>query len=190
MMEVIVETKTVNHDRSKSLTWALVQVFLGSLFLVACSQIKIPLYPVPMTLQTLGIFSLALMQGGRKAFASTLLYLGFACLGLPVLSGGAAESLWWTLPTAGYLVAFPIAAYTIGTFAHLKKSPSLLYLMGCIFAGQCLIYSLGVFGLLRLVSFQEAIMVGVVPFLPLAGVKLIMATSLGGAWLKWKQQRT
>ncbi|MCB1080673.1 MAG: hypothetical protein KDK69_02520, partial [Chlamydiia bacterium] len=66
-MQVYVETTPIISDKTKSRAWTALQVVMGSLFLAACSQITIPLYPVPLTMQTLGIFILAMMQGGNKA---------------------------------------------------------------------------------------------------------------------------
>ncbi|WP_194847867.1 biotin transporter BioY [Candidatus Neptunochlamydia vexilliferae] len=163
------------------------KVLLGALFLAACAQITIPLYPVPMTMQTLGIFALAVMQGGKKASYSTLLYLVLATLGLPVLPGGAIITSWLALPTVGYLVAFPIAAFVIGKMVQIKERPSSLWIVASIFVGQAIIYTLGIFGLMQFLSLKQSIMVGVVPFLPLAGAKALFAAGLGGAWLRFRK---
>ncbi len=180
IMEALVELKKVKMGTAA-------QVLLGTLFLAACAQIAIPLYPVPMTMQTLGIFILAIMQGGKKASYSTLLYLLLATVGLPVLAGGATISSWLSIPTAGYLAAFPIAAFTIGKMTETKERPSSLWLVASILVGQIIVYTLGVIGLMRLLSFKQSIMVGVVPFLPVAGAKVLFAATLGGAWLRFRK---
>lgn len=187
-MEVLVESTPAFSEKTKSHAWTMTQVVLGSLFLAALSQVTIPLYPVPMTLQTLGIFLLAIGQGGKKASYSTLLYLGFITLGLPFLAGGVSNSLWFALPSAGYLVGFPIASYVIGKMVNAKENPSSLWIMGSILVGQMIIYTLGVAGLTRILSFEQSLMVGLLPFLPLAGVKLLMAAGLGGLWIRFKKR--
>jgi len=187
-MEVLIETTPIISDKTKSRAWTAFQVLFGSLFLVACSQITIPLYPVPITMQTLGIFLLALMQGGKKASYSTLIYLVFACMGLPVLAGGNSQAFWWMLPTAGYLAAFPIAAYVIGKMVEICENPSPFWIVFSILVGQVMILSLGVFGLMRILSFEQSLMVGLVPFLPVEGVKILIASSLGGLWLRSKRK--
>ena len=58
-MEVFIESTLAFSTKTKSRAWTAFQVLIGSLFLAACSQISIPLYPVPMTMQTLGVFTLA-----------------------------------------------------------------------------------------------------------------------------------
>lgn len=186
-MKIIVESAPVFSEKTKSYAWTAAQVVLGSLFLAVCSQITIPLYPIPLTMQTLGIFLLAVMQGGKKASYSTLAYLGLACLGLPVLAEGHSNTFWFALPSAGYLFAFPIAAFVVGKLVEVKKTASPLWIMMSMFVGQIIIYTLGVAGLSQILSFKQSVLVGVVPFLPLAGVKLLLASSLGGLWIRWKR---
>lgn len=187
-MEIFVETPSLISEKTKARLWTVAQVLLGSLFIAACAQITIPLYPVPLTMHTFGVFILAIMQGGKKASWSTLAYLALVSLGLPVLSGMHVEPMWFALHSAGYLMAFPLAAFVIGKLTHLKERPSALWVMGSIAVGQMIIYTAGVLGLMRFLDLHHSFMVGVVPFLPLAGVKVLMAASLGGLWLRWKKK--
>ena len=92
----------------------LLQVVLGSFFMAFLSQLTVPLNPIPMTLQTLAVFLLAMGMGGKKAALSILLYLGEASMGLPVLAGWKSNPLWFFNPSAGYLVGFPFAAFVVG----------------------------------------------------------------------------
>ena len=187
-MEVYIESTPAFSEKAKSRAWTAFQVLIGGLFLAACAQVTIPLYPVPMTMQTLGVFTLAAMQGGQKASYSALFYLVLMTLGLPVLAGGASNSMWFALPSAGYLVAFPIAAFVIGKMVQAKEKPTALWIAASILVGQAIIYALGVGFLMRFLSFKQSIMAGVVPFLALAGVKMMFATTLGGLWLRWKKR--
>ena len=187
-MEVFIESKPAFSEKAKSRVWTATQVLVGGLFLAACAQVSIPLYPIPMTMQTLGVFTLATMQGGRIASYSALLYLALISLGLPVLSGGASNAMWFALPSAGYLLAFPIAAFVIGKLISVKEKPDSLWVLFSVLVGQVIIYTLGVGVLTRLLSVKESLMAGLVPFLPLAGVKLLLASTLGGLWLRWKKK--
>lgn len=65
-MNTEIQNTTMRRDHP-ILTWSL-HILLGSLFLVGCSQIEFPISPVPITLQTLGFFLLALFQGSQKSF--------------------------------------------------------------------------------------------------------------------------
>ena len=167
--------------------WVIIQSLLGSIFLFACAQISVPLYPVPMTMQTFGIFFLAMTQGGSKAALSTLFYIAFASLGLPVLAGWQNGLCWWLSPTAGYIIAFPVAAFIIGKMFYIYKNPSITWTIFSILVGKIIIYSMGILGLMRLMSFEQSITVGLVPFLPVAVLKIVLVTSFYSLWLRFKK---
>ncbi len=161
--------------------FSMIKVILGSALLSLCARIQIPLTSVPMTLQTLGIFTLALFLGGRQACLATLFYLMQATLGLPVVTVGSCP-LWFLGTTGGYLLAMPLAAYVIGVLA--KKNPtSLVWTAFAIFCGQCIIFVSGYCFLLRFFGFEKALLVGILPFLPAAGLKLIIATFMKKGYL-------
>ena len=187
-MQVYIETTPCMSERSRIFWITAAQVFLGSLFFAACAQISIPLQPVPLSLQTLAVFLLAIMQGGKKASLSVLLYLVECSMGLPFLAGGAINPLWILGTNAGYLLAFPVAAYVVGKLVEMKENPSALWVMISIFCGQLIIYSLGVAFLSRFIGLKMSFYLGVLPFLPLAGLKLIVASSLSGLWVRWKHR--
>ncbi|MEM8728041.1 MAG: biotin transporter BioY [Chlamydiota bacterium] len=186
-METLVESAPTSFEKTASVVRTVTQVVSGSLFLAALSQVSIPLHPVPISLQTLGIFLLAVTQGGGKAFSSSLLYLGLATLGLPFLAGGGSDTMWAILPSAGYLFGFPITSYVIGKMVDATKNPSPLRIAGSILVGQIIIYVSGVFGLTRFLSFEQSLMSGLVPFLPLDGVKLLTASAFGSFWVRFKK---
>jgi len=87
--------------------------FAGSILLAFLSQFSIPLpfTPVPVTLQTLGVFLLAGLLGPTKGFWSVLFYLVEGSIGLPVFAGGLAKPLWFISSTAGFLFAFLPATF-------------------------------------------------------------------------------
>ena len=182
MMNIYTETTPVFSKKAQLLCKSFLQVVLGSVFLALCSKISIPMQPVPMTFQTLAVFFLAITLGGKKAGLAGLVYLFQASIGLPVLATGA-NPLWMVGPTAGYLVAFPLAAYIAGTLVDKKKDSS-LWVLFSIFCGQVVIYALGTLFLSRLIGFKMAVTLGVLPFLPLAGLKLLIASSVSGLYLR------
>jgi len=186
-MDILIDTMSLSSEKTKVFFKSLLKVVLGSLFLALCAQVSIPMQPVPMTLQTLGVFLLAIMLGGKHAGLAGLLYLVEATVGLPVLANGISNPLWMIGSNAGYLLAFPIAAYVIGTVAYKKKTSS-LWVMFSIILGQLIIYSMGVLFLSRFVGFKMAFTLGVLPFLPLAGVKLLLTSAISGFYLRFKQK--
>ena len=93
-------------------------VFLGTLFLAASSWIEVPMFPVPMTMQTFAVTLVGALFGCRLGLVTVLAWLGEAAVGFPVLAGGAGGLAYFAGPTAGYLAAFPIAAAFVGWLAE------------------------------------------------------------------------
>ena len=94
---------------------------LGSILLAISSKIKIPFYPVPMTMQTFVVLFIGVAFGWKLGLASISLYLFEGILGLPVFSGTPEKGLgivYITGPTMGYLVGFIIAVYFAGKFNY------------------------------------------------------------------------
>lgn len=154
-------------------TKVAIEIILGSFFLIACSKLSVPAQPVPFTFQDLGVFLLAMTQGGKKAGYATLLYLIWATMGMPVLAFGS-DPLWMLGPRAGYLLSFPLAAWVVGTLLEKKESPSILKQTGTIVSGLTIIYSFGALFLARFTGLKTSIYVGILPFLPFAIVKLFL----------------
>ncbi|MFL1780883.1 Biotin transporter BioY [Candidatus Hepatincolaceae symbiont of Richtersius coronifer] len=99
---------------SKELYSNLALIIAGSLFLALMSQIIIPLWPVPFTLQTLGLIILAGTLGPKRASLAVITYLFEGLMGLPVFSGGKMG--FWHLmgPTGGFLLGFTLYTYLYG----------------------------------------------------------------------------
>jgi biotin transport system substrate-specific component len=137
----------------------------GVLLLFATSQVEIPMKPVPITLQTVGVMLIGLTYPVRLAVLSHLTWLGLAAIGLPVLSGFAGGVHHLIGNTAGYMVGFVVAVYIMATLKekyHLKSftSDALLCLLG-----TTVIFILGILWLAHLIGFNNAIMYGLIPFI-------------------------
>ena len=94
---------------------------LGSILLAISSKIKIPFYPVPMTMQTFVVLIIGVAFGWKLGLATISLYLFEGILGLPVFSGTPEKGIgivYFTGPTMGYLVGFIIAVYFAGRFNY------------------------------------------------------------------------
>lgn len=89
-------------------------VVAASLLIALAAQVAIPLQPVPMTLQPVAILLVGAALGSRRGASAAALYLLEGLSGLPVFAGGAAGPLVFLGPTAGYLLAFPAAAWIAG----------------------------------------------------------------------------
>jgi biotin transport system substrate-specific component len=89
-----------------------------SLFIAACAQFSIHIGPIPITGQTFAVLLTGMLLGSRLGAAAVIAYLIEGAIGLPFFAGGGAGLVRFLGPTAGYLVAFPAAAFIAGAFAE------------------------------------------------------------------------
>jgi len=165
------------------------KVFVGSLFLAAISLPKIPFYPTPMTLQTLGVFILGFVLGPRQGALAVFAYLLEASSGLPVLSGGHSNPLWMISPNGGFLLSFMPAAFLVGWIMDKMHKKNFVTAFMAVFASQLCIYTTGVCWLACFFGFSKAFMVGVVPFIGAALIKALTASALYPSYLqKWRNK--
>lgn len=145
--------------------------------LTVSSYVAVPMVPVPVTMQTLAVLLVGALAGPRLGLAMIVSWLALAAFGLPVLSGGKAGLLAFTGPTAGFLLAFPLAGYLAGvaarTFArgHVSRFASFLGLHGVILLA-------GWAWLATLVGAEAAFLAGVAPFLVGAVIKSALAAAI------------
>lgn len=147
------------------------QVLLGILLLVACSQIVIPLEPVPVTLQTVAVMLIGLTFPKRAALAAVAAYLMLALAGVPVLSGWSGGWIKVTGSTAGYLLGFFVAVYAMGLFRRYVSSTSFVATFANCMLGTAVVFALGVGWLTWLYGFESAIAFGLVPFIIPGAIK-------------------
>lgn len=156
-------------EESKQKTVLL--TFLGVGLLTASAQVKIPIGPIPFTMQTFAILLIALTQTPKQALLSSLAYLFCGTVGLPVFASGA-NPYWMTGKAAGYLFAFPLSCWIT---SFLKERCSPLFSSIC---GQIFLYLVGFLWLIPFLGYFEALYYGVVLFIPSNIVKIAMAITL------------
>ena len=123
-------------------------IVYGSILLAISSKIKIPFYPVPMTMQTLVVLLLGVTLGWRLGLTTVVLYMFEGIIGLPVFSGSPEKGvglIYFTGPTMGYLIGFLFTVYFAGKFKFninlFKKflqlifSVSFIYIFGVLWLG-------------------------------------------------------
>lgn len=93
-------------------------VLAGTAFIAVAAQISVPMYPVPMTLQTLAILIVGFTFGSRLGLATLLVYLGEGAMGLPVFANGNGTLAYMTGPTGGFLIGFVGMAWLAGLAAE------------------------------------------------------------------------
>ena len=122
---------------------------IGSIILAVSSKVKIPFYPVPMTMQTLVVLVIGIGFGWKLGLATISLYLFEGIIGLPVFSGTPEKGVglvYFTGPTMGYLLGFLIAVYISGKFTYdnnllknflkLLLATSFIYIIGMVWLGN------------------------------------------------------
>lgn len=160
---------------------------MGGLAQVA---VPLPFTPVPVTGQTLGVLLIGALLGSRRGGAALLVHLAEGLAGLPVFAEGSTA---WTLtrlgvptiigPTAGYLFAFPVAAFVVGWLAERGWDRQPLTAAAAMLIGQVAIYIGGLAWLAFYVGWERVVPLGMVPFLAGDAIKLALAaTALPLGW--------
>jgi biotin transport system substrate-specific component len=157
--------EAVKSQNSKILKYILV-IFLGSILLTISSKIKIPFYPVPMTMQTFVVLFLGMSFGYKVGLATVSLYLIEGIIGLPVFSNSPEKGVglvYFTGPTMGYLIGFLFATFLAGYF-NFKENIFNNFIK--LFISVSTIYILGIFWLGSLIGWDKPVLqLGVTPFL-------------------------
>lgn len=107
-------TATIGSD---TLLKKALLVLAGSVFIALAAQISVPMWPVPVTLQTLAILLVGFSFGSRMALATLLAYMAQGAAGLPVFANGL-NFVAFTGPTAGFLLGFVFMAWAAGLAAE------------------------------------------------------------------------
>ena len=161
---------------TKIIKWLFVAL-MGSIILAISSKIKIPFYPVPMTMQTLIVLIIGIGFGWKLGVATIALYLFEGIIGLPVFSGSPEKGVgivYFTGPTMGYLLGFLFAAYFSGKFVY---DSNIFKNFLKLFFSTSLIYIFGVAWLGSLIGWDKPIIqLGVQPFLLAELFKILIAT--------------
>ena len=162
--------------QSKTLKYVFLAL-IGSIVLAVSSKIKIPFYPVPMTMQTLVVLIIGIGFGWKLGLATVSLYLFEGIIGLPVFSGTPEKGIgliYFTGPTMGYLIGFLVAVYISGKFNYdnnlvknflkLMLATSFIYILGMSWLGSLIGWDKPIFQL------------GAQPFLLAELLKILIAT--------------
>ena len=172
-MELI---KTISNNK-------VIKIFLisliGSVLLTISAKIKIPFYPVPMTMQTFVVLFLGISFGYKVGVTTIFLYLLEGIAGLPVFSNSPEKGIgiaYFVGPTMGYLIGFIFACFLAGYF---KYNSNYLTNFLKILASTSIIYFFGVIWLGTLIGWDKPILqLGVFPFLLAEFFKMLLLTLL------------
>jgi len=165
-----------NLKQSKLLKYVFLAL-IGSIILAISSKIKIPFYPVPMTMQTLIVLIIGIAFGWKLGLATISLYLFEGIIGLPVFSGSPEKGvglIYFTGPTMGYLLGFLVTVYISGKFIY---DNNLVKNFFKLLLATSFIYILGMAWLGSLIGWEKPIFqLGAQPFLLAELLKILIAT--------------
>jgi len=169
------------------ITKIIIITVLGSILLTISAKIKIPFYPVPMTMQTFVVLFLGITLGPKIGVLTISLYLFEGIFGLPVFAGTPEKGIgfiYFVGPTMGYLLGFLVSAYFAGffkyekglinTFLKLIFSVSFIYILGLIWLGALIGWDKPIFKL------------GAQPFLLAEVFKILLLSFLIPSLIKLK----
>lgn len=145
------------------------------------AQISIPMpLGVPMTMQTFAITLSAVILGSKRGALASLIYVLLGAVGIPVLAGFSGGAQHIVGPTGGFLISFPIMAYIIGLGVDKCKDIKGGFII-CLIAGTAINYAIGVlmFCLLMDSTVMTAFTACVLPFIPTAIIKAVLASIIG-----------
>ena len=178
----------IKTNSQSKLIKLFIVIILGSIALTISAKLKIPFYPVPMTMQTFMVLFLGIAFGYKIGIATISLYLIEGIAGFPVFSNSPEKGIglvYFTGPTMGYLVGFLVACF-LSTFINLKDRFLIIFLKLTISVST--IYLLGILWLGTLIGWDKPIIqLGVTPFLFAEFFKVALLTLLTKKILKFRK---
>ena len=167
----------IKQNTQTKIIKSLIVIFLGSIILAISAKIKIPFYPVPMTMQTFVVLFLGVGFGYKIAISAVGLYLIEGILGLPVFSNSPERGVglvYFTGPTMGYLIGFLSASFLA---SFIKFEDNYLMIFFKLVLAVSTIYILGILWLGTLIGWDKPLIeLGVTPFLLAELFKIVLLT--------------
>ncbi len=177
----------IKQNTQSQIIKSLVIIFFGSIILAISAKIKIPFYPVPMTMQTFVVLFLGISFGYKVALATVGLYLFEGIVGLPVFSNSPEKGVglvYFTGPTMGYLIGFLTASF-LASFVKLNDNYLLIFTK--LILSVSTIYIFGILWLGTLIGWDKPIVeLGLTPFLLAEIFKISLLTVLTKKILKFR----
>ena len=178
----------IKQNSQTQIIKSLLVILIGSIILAISAKVKIPFYPVPMTMQTFVVLFLGISFGYKIALATVTLYLLEGIIGLPVFSNSPERGVglvYFTGPTMGYLIGFLSACFLA---SYIKNEDNYFTIFMKLIFSVSTIYILGVLWLGTLIGWDKPILeLGVMPFLLAEFFKIILLTILSKKVLKLRK---
>ena len=163
-------------------------IFIGTMALTVSAKLKIPFYPVPMTMQTFAVLFLGLAFGYKMGLATVGVYLLEGIMGIPVFSNSPEKGIglvYFTGPTMGYLIGFLSAVFFAG---YLNLKNNIFIIFSKLVFSVSTIYLFGILWLGTLIGWDKPILeLGVIPFLLAELFKICLLTILAKKIIKFRK---
>lgn len=190
MSSITVSPRTLSEVIPGGLVRNIALVAGGILLVALSAQVKIylPFTPVPLTLQTFAVLLTAAALGTTRATLSLGIYLLAGMAGVPWF---AQYGSGWAFASFGYILGFVAAAALVGKLAEKGADRTPLKAAALMVVGNLVVYAFGVAGLMIItgMSFPDAIVAGVAPFLIFDAIKIAAAAGILPAAWKLVQRR-
>jgi len=188
MTRPAIQTIGSSQDRALEASRQVALVVGASLVVALCARITIPLMPltpVPLTVQNMGVLLVGMLLGSRRGFAALALYLAEGAAGLPVFSpigpGGIAQLLG---PTGGFLMVYPFVAFLAG-YIFERGTKSFLRAAAAGLLAEILLFAGGLGWLYVFThSLARAAYLGLYWFLAAEVIKIMLAAGIANRWGK------
>jgi biotin transport system substrate-specific component len=177
-------TDVINIDqpikRRKTLLLDTLLVLGGSLFIALMAQFAfpVPFSPIPLTLQTLGVLLVGGILGSKKGALAVIAYLIEGGMGLPFFAGGVGGFAKLFGPSLGYQIGFIVAAFVVGFLLKKGWRRHFWLTLDAFALGTIIILSLGALYLSLFVGLENALRIGVYPFIIGDSLKVVVASML------------
>jgi biotin transport system substrate-specific component len=170
------------RDKADAILYDIVLIIISSLLIGISAQIAIG-WPVPFTMQTFAVLMTGALFGAKRGSMIILLYLAEGAAGLPVFSAGRGGLVMFAGPTGGYLAGFLAAAIATGFLAQKGWDRKISTTILAMIVGNILIYAFGLCWLSYLEGLNNALTMGLYPFIAGDLIKVALAaTLLPGGW--------
>jgi len=172
----------------------VVLVVLGILALAVAAKIKVPMWPVPITMGTFAVLTIGAAYGARLGFVTIIGYMIIGALGFDVFAGSSAKNFgldYMMGGTGGYLLGYVLATVALGVLAQRGWDRSVSWTAAAMLIGNVLIYVPGLYWLGRVYGWDKPILEwGLTPFVVGDVIKLALAALiLPAVWKRVGQAR-
>jgi len=165
--------KSILWRANPSLGYNVMLVVLGSLVLAVSSQLRIPMWPVPLTLQSATVLLIGMVYGQRLGFFTIALYIFEGCIGIPVFAGFSHGTSILFGPSGGYIIGFLPASVLCGYLMQRGFAKSFFGALFTAVIGTIIIFAAGALMMLNYFDWHQVFLFGIAPFLVTEPIKIL-----------------